>query len=162
MEAQTKFHVNIYSSIGPGIILECASGIIYTRQTGGIYINSPKIEGSYIPLDYDQERLNRLGISDLNEKLRSLFDFKSKYQGRSHELYQETADVIDEILEKLTVGSPLTISRQRKEGGSVSTHSVLKVDRTKLGQSQEAWVHITIKRDDNVDFKGVFTWENSD
>lgn len=153
---------NISPSVGPGIIVECKSGIVYTRQTGGININMPEIEGCYLPFDFDKDRVRVVKIEELRKALSSLFDFKSKYGGRSDAIDEETAAALDDVLDKLASIGPLTEVKFKRGGGLASRRSFVRVDRDMLQKSHEAWVFVVIKRDDDIDMKGVLTWENSD
>jgi hypothetical protein len=159
-----KLAVEISSIAGPGIIVKCESQVFYTRQTGGVSLNIREMEGCYLPFDFSSDSFRYIETAKIIQTLRDLFGVKSKYGGASGlscEMDEETAITIDGILEELTRSGPLT--KIYSENGKVSLmRSIVKVDRELLHKSLEAWIFVTIQREDNVDLKGVFTWENSD
>lgn len=141
-----------------GIIVKGASGIFYTRQTGGVNINTPEIEGYYLPCD-----LKRIGNPEsFTDTLRHLFYSNPKYGNRSHEIDEETAAAIDRILENCSYGCRLADTPAIPGRGFSWKKYSLKVDRDLLHKSHEAWIFVTVKTENAPDLKGVLTWENSD
>lgn len=128
------------------MILIVESGIYFSNQTGGYGCLHPAEEGIYIPL-YDEK-------VDQEYELSQHFT-GSKWQSWCNEaIDEETADFIDTVLEKS------------------SNTRMLKVDRSRLNDSHEAWVYVTLDPQthdaDSEIFsevgvnEGVLTWENSD
>ena len=130
-----------------GLIISHPTGVIYTNQTGGYACLSPQFEGVFVPL---KDPL----VNQQNEL--ELYFTGSKWKGHCyHEIDDETADFVDAILSSSYVTKRL------------------KVNREKLSESHEAWIHVTIlppgdSEDDLQEFygfsnnSGVLTWENSD
>lgn len=127
----------------PGLIVSHPSGVAFTNQVGGYACHHPVMEGVYIPL-------NR---AELHQAFDQYFFYGPKWQGHCYRgIDEETADVVDRLL----ASHPLTRG--------------IVVDRSRLGASVEAWIHVTIAPQDDGDdmwtaFAGrpaVLTWENSD
>ncbi len=138
--------IKLYQTNGIGVIVIHKTGVLYSNQVGGYSCLHPEIEGAYIPLNNEMVA---------QEKELMAFFTGAKWQGWcSEKIDVETADFIDDILSK----SPDTV--------------YLKVDRSKLEMSCEAWVYVKIipTKEERAwsllkGFKsdtGVLTWENSD
>ena len=139
--------IDLSNSKGLGIILITETNIAYSNQVGGTACLHPSQKGFYLPL-----------IDEMVEQEEALTGFFSgkKWKGAcSSGIDDETADFVDSVLEK-------------------SNHTkILKVDRSELQNSCEAWVRVNIDlskddfeeykflRDIKVD-KGILTWMNSD
>lgn len=126
-----------------GLIVKANTGIIYTSQTGGFANLDPEMEGFFVPL-------------------RTCFGFRELYAMRdlcpngldaNEGMDSETADRLDWML-----------SRQGLK--------CIRVDRSKLGESWEAWVHVTLSGElghkvpllqaPHEELGAVLTWLNSD
>ena len=127
-----------------GIIVAHPSGVVYTNQTGGYATYHPSLEGVFVPLPRQGE---------LQAALDEHFFDGPKWEGYCFSgIDDETADFIDRLLSTLPPMRGVTVNRER------------------LRESMEAWIHLTITRttDDESavgDFDGtaaVLTWENSD
>ena len=147
--------IRLYASWGLGLIIEYPSGVMYSNQVGGFSCLHPELEGVFIPL-FDELKGEHQETQLLN------FFTGNKWMGNcARGIDAETADFVDEVLIQ-----------------SVAT-DVLRVDRQKLAQSCEAWVHVKIGEHIDTDLrnttqyklsslssfygkKGVLTWANSD
>lgn len=142
----SKSVINLYQFEGIGLIVSHPTGVLYSNQTGGYACLSPKLEGAFVPLTNP--------LVNQQEKLEEYFT-GSKWKGHCYNnIDKETADFVDAILAL----SHLT--------------SRLKVNRDKLNESHEAWIHVVIlpdnREEDLQEFSGfasnlgILTWENSD
>jgi Family of unknown function (DUF6210) len=150
--------VNLYDSIGTGLIVSWPTGISYSNQTGGYACFHPCHEGVFVPLGNDMalDPPKLLGIED------ELFAYFTgppwNCTGAISGLTIADADVIDRIM---------------------TTHPFfqgIRVNRSRLLDSQEAWVHVTIDATAMIytapgpylegfeprPTSGVLTWCNSD
>ena len=144
-QSDTARHIDLWP-LHPvvGIIVAHLSGVVYTNQTGGYATYHPSMEGVFVPLP-------RAG--ELQAALDEHFFDGAKWEGHCYSgIDAGTADFIDQLLSTLP-----------------PTRSV-RVNRERLKESMEAWIHLTIVRpaDDESPFSGfdgaaaVLTWENSD
>lgn len=148
-EQQIKARINLSYVTGPGLglIILQPSGAFYELETGGYACYHALAEGVFVPIhrppDDDQEMLLTAHFTG------------PKWEGWCDEGIDEaTAEHVDHILSL----SPET--------------SYLKVDRTRLGDSREAWIYVNVSEptdDPRVarisgfgKCKGVFVWGNSD
>ena len=138
--------IRLYDTYGVGLIILWPSNVLYTNQTGGYACLQPSVEGVFVPLHnelIDQERL--------------LFEYFTgpKWAGCCcRGIDNETADEIDAIL------------------GLAPATQMLRVNRSQLYESYEAWIYVEIGRgvEDEVaavlsgftGCAGVLTWGNSD
>lgn len=149
--------IRLYDTVGTGVILQFPSGVMVSNQTGGTYCLQPEVEGVYVPLrnDYLLEGL-RFESPEL-ELTKYFCGPKHGGAGAIGGLDSEDADFIDEIL--------------RRHNLAVA----ISVDRKRLDQSHEAWVHVVIKASESDDEdlaqfasfdpyprRGILTWANSD
>lgn len=141
-----KAVINLYQFDGIGLIISYHTGVLYSNQTGGYACLSPKFEGAFVPLNDS--------LVNQQDRLEKYFT-GSKWKGHCYDKIDvETADFVDEIL----TSSYLT--------------SRLRVNREKLNESHEAWIHVIISHDDRdkdlqeffgfASVVGVLTWQNSD
>lgn len=110
--------IQLYDSAGIGLIIKHPSGVRYTNQVGGTACLQWEAEGVYVPL-----------YSEIIPQAHMLRDHFTghKWKGAcSNGIDDETADLIDEILWK-----------------NIITRFI-KVDRTKLDDCVEAWIHVNI------------------
>jgi hypothetical protein len=138
--------INLWQLDGIGLIVSHPTGILYSNQTGGYACLSPQFEGAFVPL--------KDPLVNQQEELERHFT-GSKWKGHCYnQIDDETADFIDTVL------------------ASSYLSNRLKVNREKLADSHEAWIHVVISPDDRdgdlQEFSGftssfgVLTWENSD
>ena len=145
--------IEIWDSIGLGLIIQYPTGVLVSNQTGGTACLHPSEEGIYLPLRNDYE-LNTYRLISPEIELKEYF-MNGKYQGTGAiegiDLYD--AEYINSVLSRY------------------SLENLLKVDMEKLRQSHEAWIYVNIYTDaDSIDLfsyfpselKGVLTWSNSD
>jgi len=137
--------IRLWNLVGLGLIVAHPSGVIYSNQTGGYACDHPEMEGVFVPL-HDTDP-----YVDQYQQLDQHFYYGPKWRGHCYSgIDEETAAVVDEIL----TGSYLT----RR----------LTVNRDKLRDSEEAWIHVIIAPPRERDFDGypsgvgVLTWPNSD
>lgn len=123
-----------------GFIIPCNSGIKFEVQTGGHACNQQEIEGAFIPVHFYKIGGN---IDDLTHQSMSNNLCHHFYDGPhkgwcSDGIQKEDAEFVDTVLDYL----------DRKK---------ISVNREKLKESHEAWVHVKIDGRD-----AIFTWPNSD
>lgn len=144
--------VDLCTSDALYLIVKSPTGVHYTNQTGGVLCNHPSVEGFLIPC---------LGLSSadhtlLLEELLNHFT-KLPYAGwgcHGTGLQESSAAWLDSKLATIRDWPPI------------------RVDRTKLRQCDEAWIHIVGTVPDKPDdvlstdlgphFEGIVTWPNSD
>ncbi|ACL03123.1 conserved hypothetical protein [Desulfatibacillum aliphaticivorans] len=129
-----------------GLIIVWKSGVVYSNQTGGLACFLSKQEGVFVPIGE--------GLLNQDELLWEHFTGSKWFGACMDGIDEETADYIDEVLEQ-----------------NIET-SCVKVDRSRLGKSHEAWIYVTIADDPNSEerriikgFDGcraVLTWDNSE
>ncbi len=113
-----KPFVRLYDAVGVGVIVHFPSGVIYSNQAGGHSCLQPEIEGVYVPIIND--------VVDQEGMLNAYFTGHKWNGACSNGIDTADADFIDGVLNK-----------------SVFT-SFIKVDRTKLAQSYEAWIFVKL------------------
>jgi hypothetical protein len=141
-----KPFVRLYSAKGIGVVVPRQTGVMFSNQAGGYSCLQPEIEGVYIPLDDD--------FNGIEDKLHEYFvGPKHGGGGACNGLDEADADAIDDILHKRPAPCPL------------------RVDRTRLHDSVEAWVHVCLSNEDGLaplvanfedDTPAIMTWTNSD
>lgn len=140
--------IRLWEQKGIGLIICYPSGVLYSNQAGGYACLQPEIEGVFVPL------VDCVKGHKQEEHLRKHFT-GPKWKGHCYDKIDgKTADFIDKIL------ADSYITKR------------LKVDRSKLNKSFEAWIHINILSDErDSDLRefhgfestnGIITWENSD
>jgi hypothetical protein len=146
--------IQLYESVGLGLIIEYPSGIIYSNQTGGTSCLHPEVEGVFVPLRNDIEAKEPRLFSPGNDLFRCFEGPKHNGTGAVPGLDRADADFIEGVLQKYSLGNIVT------------------VDRDRLRDSHEAWVHVVVNREEEHDsiFRGlgpyprpgVLTWTNTD
>ncbi len=138
----TSTTILLYELSGLALIVPATTGIVYRSQTGGHSCYQTEIEGYLVPLGGE-----KLEIVD---RLYSHFT-GSKWGGWcSHGIDGETADEIDKLL------------------GEFARREEIEVDRDKLGESWESWIHVRIESqllsliENSNPISAVLTWPNSD
>jgi hypothetical protein len=113
--------VNLMGHTGTGLILEHPTGITYVNQAGGNYCLQPSCEGIFVPwandIEGDSPKLisAELALSDL------------PWEIASSKMTPADADRVDAVL------------RAEPEFQGI------RVDRDRLAESYEAWVHVVIE-----------------
>lgn len=145
--------ITLYDMVGTSIILKCSSGIIYTNQTGGTACLQPEYEGALIPIGNNVGVPKGNLISPENELIEYFEGAPLNGTGATLGLTKNDVDAIETILNKYDLSN------------------VIAVDRTKLLDSHEAWVHVKVTEISNKTLfsgfghypcQGVLTWSNSD
>ena len=137
-----------------GVILCLPSGVSYRHQSGGYACKHPMAEGVFAPIPHGAG----VSVSAWAGDLSDVFTGDRWGGWCSDRIDTETADVVDRLLGEL--------------GGCRR----LDVNRERLHQSMEAWVHLSVgpcrstvegKRCDDCTFAGdpleaILIWPNSD
>ena len=153
----TKPLIKLFDGVGTGLIIACKSGVRFSNQTGGTGCHQPEIEGVYIPLRNDYLIDSREFMSPELKLAEHFTGPKHLGSGAISGLDHDDADLIDEILKKENLYPQLSVNRWR------------------LKESHEAWVFVTISRDESPESNlslftgfdpyprdGILTWANSD
>ena len=112
--------ITLHTLEEPALILDWESGVIYTNQAGGSYCMQPTHEGVLVPLGND---------CNLDDRLSAYF---AKPGVPPAGLRPADADALDAIL------------RTPEDGFVVTPAFFVEVDRSRLADSLEAWVYVTI------------------
>ena len=136
-------NVTLHAFPDIGLIVKAATGVIYSNQAGGFACLQPEVEGFFVPL-------------------RTPFGMRALYalQGIFSSGFDAEDGIDDETAERMD----WLLSRQGLK--------CIRVDRSKLTESWEAWVHVTVsgELDYKVPLEGavperleaVLIWPNSD
>lgn len=156
-QPMSKPVIKLWDHVGTGLVVPWPSGVLYSNQTGGIYCMTPEVEGIFIPVGNDSLTADNTLVSHETE-LRQHFVKAWGSSGAASGLNERDADFIDQLLRSTAPFIPY-----------------IKVDRTKLLESHEAWVYVLLDDDSspgNVKslFEGlgpfprsaILTWANSD
>lgn len=147
--------VLLYEHVGLGLVISWPSGITYSNQAGGYSCAQPSVEGVFVPLRNDCSLDDKL-LSPETELLSYFTGSKHRGAGTHGKGFdQEDADFIDGVLKKYNLAR------------------CLRVDRSRLGDCDEAWVPVEVIADEDSDGglfsgfapyprPGVLTWTNSD
>lgn len=147
--------IKLFDHVGLGLIISWPTGVIYTNQTGGTANLASEMEGAFVPLRNDCTLPDHVLISPANDLWDYFTSPRRSGTGAIDSLEPEDADFIDDLLRQ------------------ASLFPVLRVDRTRLTDSHEAWVHVVISGDEPNPVplfegftpyprSGVLTWQNSD
>jgi len=109
--------ISLYGLEGLALIVSFPSGVLYTNQTGGVCCCQPMLEGMLVPLE---------SACDVEPKLAAFF---AEHGGN---LCDADADALDVIL------------RTPEASYVVTPTFFLEVDRARLRDSMEAWLHVTV------------------
>lgn len=138
----SKPTVLLYALDNAGLILPWPSGVIFQQQTGGYSCLQDSLEGVFVPLD---------DFAGHAQELLRHFTGPIWRGNCARGINTETADFIDATL------------------GWIPGHSTIKVDRSRLADSHEAWIHVTIADPVSTGLlegfsagSAVLTWPNSD
>jgi hypothetical protein len=150
---QMKPTIELWESVGLGLIVEIPSGVLYSNQTGGFSCLHPSAEGVFLPIRNDHSFWELL--SPERELLAYFEGPKHRGAGATEGLDVDDADFIDSVL------------------AGVRLADVVQVDRERLAESQEAWVRVLLTGEEPEETKlfrdlgpyprnAVLTWGNSD
>ncbi len=139
--------IDLYG-IDLGVVLARPTGIIYSNQANGVACDHPRLEGAFVPL------VTHFRDPPPRHDAALVAYFDRRPGNRGH-LEPEDADALDAIL------------------AGIQDPFALTVDRSRLKDSFEAWVHVVIALptrpphysrplDLSYPCAGVLVWENSD
>ena len=134
--------VFLYELNSLALIVPASTKIVYRNQTGGHACLQSELEGYLVPFAGE--------VRDKCERLLSHFTGPKWGGWCSERIDEETADEIDSVLAEMPGRDQIT------------------VDRTKLNQSCEAWVHVRIIGpllalvEHAAPSEAILTWRNSD
>jgi len=147
--------IELWEGVGFGLIIEWPSGVLFSNQTGGTSTLHPQAEGAFVPLRNDCERDGNRLLSPESELLAYFEGPKHRGTGATQGLDPDDADFIGSVLSRWRLPQ-------------------VSVDRARLAESHEAWVHVLIHGDAGGDGElplqgfapyprtGILTWSNSD
>ncbi|HSJ76323.1 MAG TPA: DUF6210 family protein [Gemmatimonadales bacterium] len=147
--------LEVWEGVGLGLIIEWPSGVLFSNQTGGTSTLHPELEGVFLPIRNDCEREGNRLLSPEDELLDYFEGPKHRGTGATRGLDAEDADFIGSVLLKWRLKQ-------------------ITVDRSRLQESHEAWVHVLIHQKEGgfdglpcrgfapYPRRGVLTWSNSD
>lgn len=147
-ERRHKGRINLARANGPGLglIILHSSGVFYTHETGGYACHPSLAQGVFAPLHREAD--------DDQEALLIAHFTGPKWNGWcSDSIDEQDADYVDYVLSL----APATL--------------YLKVDRTRLADSREAWIYVDVHEPTYSELapisgfgecKGIFIWGNSD
>lgn len=145
--------VTLYDFVGTGLIIKTRTGIVWTTQAGGTACLQPECEGLFVPFGNDLSYDGRLlsfenGMSELFHGAPGGVSFATSWAQR-----------FEQALERYAV------EHWRPFSG-------IELDRTRLADSVEAWVHVIYQPTPELPalfegvgeapFEAVLTWSNSD
>lgn len=130
----------LYDLNGIGLIIPWPSGVVYQNQVGGYSCQQMQEEGVFVPLEN--------GVRQLHEELHAYFT-GPKWDGWcDRHIDDETAEFVDSVLARM------------------HDHEFIKVDRSRLTDSMEAWIHLDVQEEHDLTgltpCKAILTWPNSD
>lgn len=145
-------NVLLYDLVGLALIIAAPTGVTYQNQTGGTACLQPKIEGALVPIRNDI-LLPDWTLESPERELNEYFEGPAhKGTGATGGLSVDDADLIDTVLETWNL-------------------LWIRVDRARLKDSHEAWIHVRLTRFDDAGLitgpitfpaQAVLTWANSD
>ena len=152
----TKPLIHLYDHMGTAVIIAWQSSVLYSNQAAGSFSTQPELEGVLVPFGNDALLEDQRFVSPEIELMRHFTLGKHCGNGAIHGIDEADADVVDGVLKQYR------FSR------------FLEVDRSRLKDSTEAWVWVTVKTDlgphgtylfsgfEPYPRPGVLTWCNSD
>lgn len=122
--------VNLWDQVGIGLIIKCATGVVYSNQACGHCCLRPEQEGAFVPIG-DEIAMPSGDLLSKERELLAYFEGPPWHgSGAMTGLTEGDADFIDRVLTKRP------------------DLSYIRVDRSKLSESYEAWVHVTVRDGD--------------
>lgn len=145
--------IDLLEHVGLGLILAWPSGVVITNQTGGTSNLSPELEGVFVPLRNYRTHKGSVLISPENELFAYFARDKWGGSGATEGIDLDDAEFIETTIDNL--------------------FPTIRVDRDRLAESHEAWIHVKVFGDEPCDSPlfsgfapypraGVLTWQNSD
>jgi len=142
--------VSLYGHAGTGVIIEWPSGIFYSNQTCGHVCRQSELQGVFVPVGNDIDPEGRLlGPQDALYK----YFAGPAHGGWGAELGLDEADA--QVIEAALQENNYLLR-------------IVTVDRSRLRDSHEAWVHVLIEEPDSphpmftgmgpFPLRGVLTW----
>jgi len=145
--------VKLWEHAGLGLIVEYPSGIVYSNQTCGNLCRQSELEGVFIPLRNDVTPDDRL----LGPESELFAYFNDPRTGKLGVDGLDAGEVafMESVLDKYNLSD------------------LISIDRSRLGDSHEAWVYVKLKGEQDTDVplyaglgpyprSGVLTWTNGD
>lgn len=124
--------IRLDGCVGTALIISHPTGIIYVNQAGGTACLQPGYEGALVPFGNDVALEGNV-LMGFQEALETHFTGpKHGGGGATSGLDDEDAEVIDAIFADTAYGS------------------WFKVDRHRLKDSMEAWVHVIVRGDEGA------------
>ena len=146
--------VSLWDHVGAGLILRAETGIVWTNQAGGTACLQPEAEGVFVPFGNDTTLDGRL--LSIEHSLTQVFDGAP---GGARLAEDGLADVFARALADYA-------------GSEWIPYRGITLDRDRLADSIEAWVHVRYQPDAELTplveglgpgpFAAVLTWTNSD
>ncbi len=149
LEQIIKPVIEIWDTIGLGLIIEYPSGVLISNQTGGTSCLHPSTEGIYVPFFNDC-------LEKTNEFISPSLDLEKYFTGQKYlgngatkGIDQEDILKINEILFKYKLTE------------------FIEIDLEKIKHSHEAWIYVKINnfyllKNFPKNLNGILTWNNSD
>lgn len=143
---KSNLRVGLYKTSGIGFVIPYPSGIEYYNVAGGLLCAQPSMEGFFLP--FEGKQTTKLAQEILN------YFLGPPWSGHCYSgLKESDADYLDSLFEKYE-----------------DTKSIrLNVDRSKLKDSMEAWIHVKFELGSHKDLicgidvnGGILTCPNSD
>lgn len=129
--------VTLYDFVGLGLIVGYPNGVIYTNQTCGTACRQPQFEGVLVPL----RNMCLMPSRELVSPENALYDYFTgpKWGGIGGPgIGDDDADFIDRLLDQHRLSA------------------CIAVDRSRLADSEEAWIHVQVIADEAAPF-GMFS-----
>jgi len=146
-----KLQIEIWDTVGLGIIIGYPTRIMISNQTGGTACLHQKLEGAYLPLANDYNEATKEFLSPEIELSNYFMGPKYKGSGAIKGIDLEDVKSIKSIL-----------SRSKLD-------EFIEIDVERLEESCEAWIWIQIHKNQELikgfeeyPLPGVLTWSNSD
>ncbi len=145
--------IEIWDSVGLGIIIELPTGVMISNQTGGTSCLHPKIEGIFLPLSNDYCKDSLEFLSPEIELTNYFENSKHNGNGAIKGIDNDDADKINSIISKFGLDE------------------LIEIDLARLTESHEAWIRIKINKSKRTNLisginkyplHGILTWSNSD
>ncbi len=153
LKKMDKPQIEIWDSVGLGIIIELPTGILISNQTGGTACLHPKIEGVFLPLSNDYSKNTKEFLSPEIELTNYFLGSKYNGNGAIKGIDIDDVNTINSIISKFGLDS------------------LIEIDVNRLAESHEAWIRIKINKSEkiklikgihNYPLSGILTWSNSD
>lgn len=147
-----KVIVRLWDHVGTGVIVRWPSGIVYANQTGGFSCCEDELEGVFVPVGNDV---------GLDGRLRSA-------ENRLGDYFRGPPHLGSGAVHGLTEAEALLVESSLHENLGLRN---ITVDRRRLRESREAWVHIRVDAPAGrtplfeglgpFPLAGVLTWTNT-